>query len=434
MQAQNFLTATVGLDGYQALSKAAERLQELESVFVPRAIIAWLDCATRLGFEGQVPGTQARLAKGAVDIDGQLYELGAAQSQERLRAGSALIMALLDDVSIPSELDPKQVARLGKSIDTLVKARFIAMVRDLEAAAEVTPGEATGSSETSESSSSSSDVDILGELSKAEGKTKKKADWKASDGMTIPRAGTPERQAWDQKYMQAMADRFAGGDASKLVPVKVPVSEHAYGHYVGSNPNLQPRYRVPMYQKMLAAGDQLPPVFAQRHGNVFQIIDGNARLKAALAHGATELEGYELAKGIEEPGKAAKPRGPAKPDAPDAAVKAGLTGSSGNAPKPAVGVPKGPGVPEQPPALAPIAAPKPVVSRTRGFYKSELVRACPRCGQTQMRGRQLVGCLCITDVLQAAELVQKSEGDRLLVIGADAVIVALEDVLGFKPE
>jgi hypothetical protein len=414
MPAKDFLVATLGQDGYEALSKAAQRLPALQSVFVPRTVIAWLDCARRAGFEGAIPGTQASLIKGELVVDGHAYDMA-----EPTRASAALIVSLMDDVRIPEELEPRLVARLAKSVDTLTKARFISMVKALEDAAareqEITPGEATGSPETTESADDVQDYaeDLV-----------KDAGWKSSDGLTIPRAGTPERTAWDQRYLQALADRYTGGDTSKLRQVKVPMDQAKPGHYVGDKPGLYPRYRVPMYRKMLAAGDQLPPVFVERQGpskNIFSIIDGNARHKAATLHGKTkELIGYErigeekpvkgkkLDKGIEEPGKAAAPRAPLAPDAPDLASKAALTGMGQ-------------------------AKPAPVVSRARGFYKSELVCACPGCGQTQMRGRQVVGCLCIADVVAGAELVQKSEGDRIVLSGPDAVIAAIEDRLGLKP-
>ncbi len=273
MQAETFLTAVLGPDGYQALNKAAQRLPELEDVFIPRTILAWLDCAARLGFEGQVPGTEAQLSKGMLAVDGNVYPLGDDLTPERVRAASALSLSLADDLSIPKDLDSKLVARLAKSVDTLTKARFLKMVKDLEASAqEISPGEATGSAETTQE------------------------------------------------------------------PVEVS----------------------------------------------------------------------ELGKGIEEPGKAAKPRGPAGPEQPVTPRKAGMTGMS-------------------------TSQPAPVVSRARGFYKSELTKACPRCGETQMRGRQVVGCLCITDVLQSAALVQKSEGDRLQLIGPDAVLLTLEAHLGLTP-
>lgn len=436
MQAKTFLTTVLGTDGFEALNKAATRLPELEAVFVPRTVIAWLDTARRLCYEGAVPGVPgALLSKGHLLINNQAYQL------TDTRASAALMIALMDDVSIPEELEPKMIARLAKSVETLTKQRFLAMLKALEDAAEVSPGEATGSPETTESAESMDTRETMDDLGKGIEDMSKGQGWKASDGMTIPKGSGPDRQAWDEKYKQAVADRYAGGDVSKLVPVQVPVSEHAATHHVPlpTSPasKLQPRYRVPMYQKMLAAGDQLPPVFVeQSRPGVFRIIDGNARLTAALLHGkTTHLQGFELKKGIEEPGKAAKPRAAVAPSPPQIATKAPGTGSGQAKPAQPVGVPKGPGIPEAPSApQAPTQKTQtPQVSRARGFYKSELLKACPKCNETQMRGRQIVGCLCITDVVMGAELTQKSEGERIVLSGPDVVILAIEERLGLPP-
>ena len=410
MQAQAFLEATLGADGYQALSKAAERLPELQSVFVPRTVIAWLSCAARLGFEGQVPGTEATITKGELLVDGYTYE-----TQDLMKASAALTMHLMDEVSIPEELDPKQIARLAKSVDALTKARFISMCKALEREASHShSADESSSSESSEySTSCSSAEESHGDLDLAKGieDMSKAQGWKSSDGLIIPKGGTPERQEWDTRYRAKLVDRFANGDKSKLTPVKIPVNEHSFGHYVPGEAGAKnlDRYRVPMYQKMLAGGDKLPPLLVQRAGQGWKVIDGNARLKAALQHGKTpELDALELKKGIEEPGRAGAPTKPLAPDAPDAPQKA-----------PQVGMGQ--------------AKPTPVVSRARGFYKSELVKACGRCGETQMRGRAVVGCLCITTTIQSVDLIQKNEGDRIILIGSDLVLTELEECLGLTP-
>lgn len=300
MQAKTFLTAVLGADGFEALNKAAERLPELEAVFVPRTVIAWLDCANRIGFEGEIPGCDwARIRKGELLLGGARHALA------DNRAAAAMMIALMEDVSIPAELDPKMIARLAKSVETLTKQRFLAMIKALEEASEVSPGEASGSPETTTAAESQSTRETM---------------------------------------------------------------------------------------------------------------DG-------------------LDKGIEEPGQAAKPRGPAGPTAPKIATKAPATGAGQAKPAQPVGVPKGPGIPEAPatPQAPTQKAQAPQVSRARGFYKSELLKSCPKCNETQMRGRQIVGCLCIADVVSGAELTQKSEGERIVLSGPDFVIVAIEERLGLPP-
>lgn len=135
---------------------------------------------------------------------------------------------------------------------------------------------------------------LTDELSKAEGKRKAVKEWRSSDGVRIPHHTSPARAAWDENYFKQLVRVFANGDERRLRKVKVPVSEHLSGHHVLGAVGPGGRDRRPFYSRMVAGGDKLPPIVVRRSGHGWHVVDGNARLTAALKHGLTEMDGYEL--------------------------------------------------------------------------------------------------------------------------------------------
>lgn len=124
---QSFLTSVLGEDGAQALAKAAARSDALGSVLLPRAVLAWVRSTPT--FEGGIPGIEnsyVRFAKGedgyagSINISEQLYEFSGA-SQEHV--ASAVIVALGQERARVDGTKAIDLARLGKSIDLLVRAR-----------------------------------------------------------------------------------------------------------------------------------------------------------------------------------------------------------------------------------------------------------------------------------------------------------------------
>lgn len=125
-----FLIKTLGNDGACALSKAVEREPELASIIVPRAVLAWIG-QQGLNYEGGLPGHEnsyltfsksdgvysgvIALEQGPYHFDGAtVYHLAA-----------SITMSLGVDGSIDSGVRDVVLAKLGKSIDTLVKAQSI---------------------------------------------------------------------------------------------------------------------------------------------------------------------------------------------------------------------------------------------------------------------------------------------------------------------
>lgn len=108
----------------------------------------------------------------------------------------------------------------------------------------------------------------------------------------IPSADHPLRAGWDTNYRAAVASRYTNGDVRALKPVEVRVDDLEGGNTLGvANPA-----RAKMYEKMLLAGDRLPPSVVRRlpSSNKYELVDGTHRKAAALAAGAKTLPAFEL--------------------------------------------------------------------------------------------------------------------------------------------
>ena len=114
--------------------------------------------------------------------------------------------------------------------------------------------------------------------------------FRSKDGIRIPVNGTPERRAWNRKYLQGVADAFSGGNLGGLRSIKVPLADPGLQ---GSNMAVN-QDRLRLYRRMLSAGDRLPPVVVQRAGQGWKLLDGNHRLEAARALGHSQLHAVEV--------------------------------------------------------------------------------------------------------------------------------------------
>ncbi len=128
-----FLAATLGQDGAKALRKAVEREPQLAGILIPRTIVGWLNHTTETDYEGQIPGIENSYVqfqksddgtfKGAIGLEQGVYPFENS-SLYHLAAGIATALGLE-----PSTVDPQirdaVLVKLGKSIDTLAKARVL---------------------------------------------------------------------------------------------------------------------------------------------------------------------------------------------------------------------------------------------------------------------------------------------------------------------
>lgn len=124
-----FLQEVLGSDGAALLVKTMKRIGSIENALVPRTILAWVGIAGRLGHDGELPGlagTFARIQKseagysGEIKIEETSYQFADASTYQ---VASAVAVAIGYDTEL-SAGNSKELARLGKSIDLLVKSRL----------------------------------------------------------------------------------------------------------------------------------------------------------------------------------------------------------------------------------------------------------------------------------------------------------------------
>jgi hypothetical protein len=123
----------LGVPGATALLKAAERSPTMASAMLPRAVMAWLDFATRWPYDGPVPGcpdTHITFSKseggltGSITAHGETYDFLEADA---IHLAAAVGVALgWDGVPVSEKLTKSQIEAIGVQLDLLVKATYLA--------------------------------------------------------------------------------------------------------------------------------------------------------------------------------------------------------------------------------------------------------------------------------------------------------------------
>src|SRR6185312_5662096 len=126
-----FLQAVVGEDGARALSKAVERAEELDQAIFPRTILAWLEVVAPFGYDGNVPGVTVPFAfaktqkgfAGSIAVNGEMHRFEDATLAHV--AGCVAVALGLDHERVSPLAKNEQLAKLGKSIDLLIKSQLV---------------------------------------------------------------------------------------------------------------------------------------------------------------------------------------------------------------------------------------------------------------------------------------------------------------------
>jgi hypothetical protein len=128
----DFLDEVLGVAGAKALRKAIDRQPSLRPLLVPRAILAWVAMASRLGFEGLVPAhdVPVNLTKTETGYSGRVGE-ESFDSETLYRVAARVAVAMGVDGQLPADTRALDLERLGKSLDALVKVN---VVRELKKA------------------------------------------------------------------------------------------------------------------------------------------------------------------------------------------------------------------------------------------------------------------------------------------------------------
>ncbi len=137
-----FLREIIGNEGTDALNKAIDTIPVIGTVVVPRAIVSWLSILSKMGYEGAIPGvsnsyfslikSENQTLTGALTINSQLYTF---EGADLLHVAASLGVALgIDLEPVDGNLKYKDLTKLGKSIDLLVKSEFIKKAKALKKA------------------------------------------------------------------------------------------------------------------------------------------------------------------------------------------------------------------------------------------------------------------------------------------------------------
>lgn len=124
-----FLAGVLGSDGQRALVKAMKN-EAFASAIVPRTILAWMSLAAQYDYEGSIPGVTNTFLTfkkseggfdGAVTLGQEVFKFHDASVYHV--AGAVAVALGVGDAQVDGAVRTVTLQRLGKSIDTLVKAR-----------------------------------------------------------------------------------------------------------------------------------------------------------------------------------------------------------------------------------------------------------------------------------------------------------------------
>lgn len=126
-----FLAAVVGDDAATALAKAEALGPDVAWAIFPRAVLSWIDVVAATDFSGTIPGTDINLTlkkhegtySGSVSSgDKELYSFC---QQPLFHVAGSVVVAVAGDGDPAPPLTSPALARLGKSIDLLVRSRTL---------------------------------------------------------------------------------------------------------------------------------------------------------------------------------------------------------------------------------------------------------------------------------------------------------------------
>jgi hypothetical protein len=135
----SFMKSILGEDGQQAFDKMIKRAPGIGVLLAPRTILGWISTASRINYEGELPGVNnsyVSLSKsedgihGAVAVEGVQHTF---EGHDLVHVAAAISQALgVESIDIDPSVRDTDLSKLGKSIDLLVKARTIAHVAEEE--------------------------------------------------------------------------------------------------------------------------------------------------------------------------------------------------------------------------------------------------------------------------------------------------------------
>ena len=123
-----FIEGVLGTDGAQALQKAGELHPNLETAILPRCIISWIKVYEG-GYDGAIPGIEGSelvFKKSEKGFDGKIvfgeHSYSFKEASEYHLAACVVTALGSEEEDISDAAKSVEIARLGKSVDLLIKA------------------------------------------------------------------------------------------------------------------------------------------------------------------------------------------------------------------------------------------------------------------------------------------------------------------------
>jgi len=397
-KSSQFLHGILGPDGSAALIKAIDREASLGSALVPRAVLSWLGVVARGSYTGTLPGVESvsfnmRKAEtgfsGNVTIGPENYEF---KNASVYHVGAALTVALgVDQAKVSDKVRAATLQKLGKSIDTLVKARIYEEQTLKKAISAIPPGKEMQAPVGVDAKSKHLDYSHV--LSPGQRR--------AGYGLSVVHSPDSGTVIASLSHQGQRAGQVKGSHFDNQLHIEdAEIDPEHQGKGLG-----QASYEALMAHglhngiKAVAGGthstsaSKVHQALAQKHGLGYvqqptpfpQLAAPNpSPYDAKYSHGgyAIKAELKATAK-VEEPGSSNKPTKQMAPEPPQA-----------------------------PNFQA--AAPKPLKKPKLSITKSESLNKCGMCGRTQFQGDRFTGCLCFTDLHRGVDVKKTEKGYDLV--------------------
>lgn len=134
-QANTFLLAILGPDGFQVLSKAATAYPELANALLPKAVLTFLETAQTSEYQGEIPGIQGQISlsksESKLSVESGDYTL-TSEPQDLIKMTAILLVNLGETSPVDSKVSQSDIGKLSKSLDLLVKHKTNAWLQSLQ--------------------------------------------------------------------------------------------------------------------------------------------------------------------------------------------------------------------------------------------------------------------------------------------------------------
>lgn len=129
MGKQDFLIEILGVHGQKALENANKLSKNIENIVFTRALLSWVSLVSKYGFSNKIPGQSSSFdlnksedgLNGYIELESQVFKF---ENKNEEYVAALLAVSMGADGPMENH-NGVAVAKLGKSIDCLVKTEFV---------------------------------------------------------------------------------------------------------------------------------------------------------------------------------------------------------------------------------------------------------------------------------------------------------------------